>query len=241
MVLNRTPTKPGSTPKRTYNQDSPDTEMSEKNKKLRKDQPAKSVATNCSVDLQAMLSNEFAQQKLDIANLIESKFKQLQVTMDEHKNLLLGKIAQLESENAEPKQTIKSQNDAILKLQEQMNNNYLVFSGIPENESENPKETIDKILRDKLGLQVQCTTAKRMHSELKNRPKPTKVYFVSQEDRHLVFSKKSRMPTGQYINPYHPPAVLAVTRKLQARRKELREDKIEAKINYRTYELTYND
>ena len=193
------------------------------------------------VDLQTLLLNGFAQQKLDIASMIEAQFAKLEEKMEDYKTLLLGKVELLEMENADLKKTIREQNDAMLKLQEQMNGNYLVFSGVPETPNENIKNEIDKIIQDKLSVQITCTSAKRLHSTVKNKPRPTKVYFMSQEDRNLVLSKKKNMPRGQFINPYHPLAVMSVIRKLQSRRLQLRDEGITAKINFRTFEITYDD
>ena len=49
------------------------------------------------------------------------------------------------------------------------------------------------------------------------------------------------MPNGQFINTYYPAAVMAVMQKLQRRRLQLRDEGITAKINFRTFELTYDD
>lgn len=241
MGINRTPTKPSSSNKRSHHENSPDTMNSDTKKSRTHDPVATITLDNSQVDFQALLRNEFAQQKKDIASMIETKFEKLEEKMEDYKILLLGKVEQLETENSDLKKIIREQNDAILKLQGQMNGNYLVFSGIPETPTENTKTEIDKIIRDKLSLNITCTSAKRLHSNVKDKPRPTKVYFVSQEDRQMVFSKKKNMPQGQFINPYHPSAVMSVIRRLQSRRLQLRDEGITAKINFRTFELTYDD
>ncbi len=130
-------------------------------------------------------------------------------------------------------------------MQEHINDNYIVLTGLPETmpkgKDETPKDTktkVDNLLTTVMGTDTFCTSASRMGTR-SSRARRVKIYFLSQDDRNRIFYKKKQLPRGHYINSLEPENLSDAKRRLRYKRKILKDDNIEATINYKTFEISY--
>ena len=145
----------------------------------------------------------------------------------------------LTEENKYLKIQLQKQGDALLQTQEHLYDNYILVKGLPEKSGETADATkieIDKIMNN-IGAN-NCTSAKRQGQG--SRPRLVKTYFLSQNDRHLAFSKKKHLPDNIYMNAVEPYQLRNAKNRLRYKRKLLAGDRIESEIDFRNLTITYS-
>ena len=180
----------------------------------------------------------------DQIHVLESNLKQeIKTLIDAKEQIILAEVSALREENQKLKEKLTKQNDDILRMQEHLNDNYLIFSGLPEVSSPNTesdadtKAAVNNIIQHTLKLPSNlCTSAKRMPTTGK-RARLVKISFASHEDRFTVFSKKQLLPQGQYLNPLEPPQLFDVKSRLRYECKRNKQQGKNAKINWKTYSV----
>ena len=204
------------------------------NKELSKQvQDSKTVLSNKIDEIQK--SNlETKQQIQEVRQLFEEKIKDLENQMDN----VVAQLRTVTEENEYLKTQLQKQGDVLLQTQEHLYDNYILVKGLPENSNETPDVTkieIDKLLHN-IGAN-NCTSAKRIGQG--SRPRLIKAYFLSQDDRHLAFSKKKNLPNNIYMNAVEPHQLRNAKSRLRYKRKLLASDGIENEIDFKNLTISY--
>ncbi|CAL8111750.1 unnamed protein product [Orchesella dallaii] len=149
------------------------------------------------------------------------------------------RIQALEEENGTLKAQLRTANDRIMQLEEKANLNYLIVSGMPEEERETETTLAKKVnlmISEHMKLPFLCQYARRLgvfNKGKSTRPRPVRIYFVSVEDRHRVYRNKFSTPKNIFLNRDLPME----QRKI---RKILRDGVKQAKTENKTAEISRN-
>jgi len=187
----------------------------------------------CIEDMSKQFNKKFeeqAQTASEIKDEIRSNHQEMQ-----------QRVTVLEMENMSLRNELTETKDMVLRLQEQVNNNYLIFNGIPETPGETPftlGAQVNDIILTNLGLpRHSCDGARRL-GKPGVKPRPVRVYFLSQEHRFKVLSQNKNTPKHIFIGPDYPFGVRRVRKILNDKKKQVLKRKGTVTVNWMKYEIT---
>ncbi|KAI2656614.1 hypothetical protein H4Q32_029823 [Labeo rohita] len=154
--------------------------------------PAKRKKTDSSTDTEDLVTTEI---KVSVLDSINNKLDILGIIHEDIKELRSGLDFAYQQISVE---TIKNFRPRSMR-------DNLIFSGIPENDCDNPESTIKHVMRNELKLPADTVNnitfhrAHRLGKRLKERPRPIIAKFVHFKQKELVKSK------GREIKRHHFP------------------------------------